>query len=172
AWFPKKAWPTSIWIRYWHLPRTKLFTPLKPVPSNTRQGPGLGQAPNPSSTGHVSPGASDSLSVVSSGSANRAASQQGSTSSNSTPLLRLEGVVKQFPGVRALDGVGFELRPGEVHVLFGENGAGKSTIINIIAGIFTPDEGRYTFAGQDIRGLTPFKASTLQIQAAFTALNL
>src|SRR5690606_21085969 len=131
-----------------------------------------GQAPNPSSTGHVSPDTSDTLSVVSSGSANPAASQKGSTSSHSTPLLRLEGVVKQFPGVRALDGVGFELRPGEVHVLFGENGAGKSTIINIIAGIFPPDEGRYVFDGQEIKGLTPFKARQLKIQAVFQEFSL
>lgn len=87
-------------------------------------------------------------------------------------LLRLEGIVKQFPGVRALDGVSFELRPGEVHVLFGENGAGKSTVINIIAGIFPPDAGHYTFDGREIKGLTPFKARQLKIQAVFQEFSL
>lgn len=88
------------------------------------------------------------------------------------PLLRLEGVVKQFPGVRALDGVNFELRPGEVHVLFGENGAGKSTIINIIAGTFGADAGSYVFDGQPISGLTPVKARRLGIQPVFQEFSL
>ncbi len=83
------------------------------------------------------------------------------------PLLRLEGIVKQFPGVRALDGVDFELRAGEVHVLFGENGAGKSTIINILAGTFGADTGRYTFDGQPVTNLTPVKARRLGIQPVF-----
>ena len=48
----------------------------------------------------------------------------------------------------ALDGVDFDLRPGEVHVLFGENGAGKSTLINIIAGTYPPDAGEFQFQGK------------------------
>ena len=88
------------------------------------------------------------------------------------PLLRLEGVIKQFPGVRALDGVDFELRAGEVHVLFGENGAGKSTIINIIAGTFGADAGRYTFDGQPVTSLTPVKARRLGIQPVFQEFSL
>ncbi|WP_428699099.1 sugar ABC transporter ATP-binding protein [Stappia sp.] len=57
------------------------------------------------------------------------------------PALRLEGIVKTFPGVRALDGVGFSVRPGEVHALMGENGAGKSTLMKVLGGIHQPDEG-------------------------------
>ena len=58
-----------------------------------------------------------------------------------TPVLRLENIVKTFPGVRALDGVSFTVLPGEVHALMGENGAGKSTSMKVLGGIYQPDEG-------------------------------
>lgn len=58
------------------------------------------------------------------------------------PALRLEGIVKTFPGVRALDDVSFAVMPGEVHALMGENGAGKSTLMKVLGGIHQPDEGR------------------------------
>ncbi|MFH8556875.1 sugar ABC transporter ATP-binding protein [Streptomyces celluloflavus] len=61
-------------------------------------------------------------------------------------LLRVEGVTKSFPGVRALDGVDLDLRTGEVHVLLGENGAGKSTLIKMLSGAHRPDEGRILVA--------------------------
>lgn len=59
-----------------------------------------------------------------------------------TPALRLEGIVKTFPGVRALDGVSFSVLPGEVHALMGENGAGKSTLMKVLGGIYQPEEGQ------------------------------
>ena len=59
-----------------------------------------------------------------------------------TPALRLEGIVKTFPGVRALDGVSFTVMPGEVHALMGENGAGKSTLMKILGGIYQPEDGQ------------------------------
>ncbi|MFF4606195.1 sugar ABC transporter ATP-binding protein [Streptomyces sp. NPDC001339] len=62
-------------------------------------------------------------------------------------LLRVEGVTKSFPGVRALDGVDLSLRTGEVHVLLGENGAGKSTLIKMLSGAHRPDSGRILVAG-------------------------
>src|SRR5262245_34567444 len=64
------------------------------------------------------------------------------------PLLKLAGISKSFPGVRALSGVALELYPGEVTALIGENGAGKSTLVKILTGIYQPDEGTIMLAGE------------------------
>ena len=64
-----------------------------------------------------------------------------------TPLLRLRGIRKAYPGVVALDGVDFDLRAGEVHVLLGENGAGKSTFVRILSGATTRDAGEIEIDG-------------------------
>ena len=66
------------------------------------------------------------------------------------PILKLAGISKQFPGVRALDSVDFVLYPGEVHALMGENGAGKSTLINIISGLLPPSSGKIYLSGREV----------------------
>ncbi|MEZ5931927.1 MAG: sugar ABC transporter ATP-binding protein [Alphaproteobacteria bacterium] len=88
------------------------------------------------------------------------------------PLIEIRGVSKSFPGVKALDDVDFDLRPGEVHVLFGENGAGKSTLINIIAGTFAQDSGEFAFMGEPLRGLTPHRARVMGISPVFQEFSL
>ena len=74
------------------------------------------------------------------------------------PLMRVEGIGKSFPGVRALDDVGFDLHAGEVHALCGENGAGKSTLMKILAGNLPPDAGRILFRGAPLTLNSPLDA--------------
>jgi simple sugar transport system ATP-binding protein len=66
------------------------------------------------------------------------------------PLLELRGLTKRFPGVLANDNVSLDLRASEVHALLGENGAGKSTLMNILYGLYTPDEGEILLRGKPI----------------------
>lgn len=66
-------------------------------------------------------------------------------------ILEMEGICKEFPGVKALDHVQLRVRKGTVHGLMGENGAGKSTLMKILFGIYTPDRGRIRFKGREVR---------------------
>ena len=70
-------------------------------------------------------------------------------------LLEMRGITKEFPGVKALDGVSLTVRPGTVHALMGENGAGKSTLMKCLFGIYAKDSGTITLEGKEVN----FKSS-------------
>ena len=90
-----------------------------------------------------------------------------------TPLLEVSHISKQFGGVKALDDVHFDIMPGEVLCLAGENGCGKSTLIKIITGVYQPEPGAYMrFDGKPIEGLNPAAARDLGIQVIWQDLAL
>jgi simple sugar transport system ATP-binding protein len=76
--------------------------------------------------------------------------QAAPPSGSDAPALEAAGIVKRFPGVLANDHVDFDLRSGEIHALLGENGAGKSTLMNILAGLYRPDEGEIRLDGRPV----------------------
>ncbi len=84
----------------------------------------------------------------------------------------MRGIVKQFPGVRALDGVDLDVRAGEVHCLLGQNGAGKSTLIKVLAGVHQPDEGTIEFNGEQVRPSSPNDAIRLGFATIYQELDL
>jgi ribose transport system ATP-binding protein len=87
-------------------------------------------------------------------------------------VLHAERITKRYSGVKALDGVSFDLRRGEIHALLGENGAGKSTLIKSISGSVRPDEGRITIAGQEVGVLTPTSAAAHGVGTVFQEMSL
>ncbi|PRX97420.1 sugar ABC transporter ATP-binding protein [Allonocardiopsis opalescens] len=90
----------------------------------------------------------------------------------SEPLLEMIGIVKEFPGVRALDGVDLVVRPGEVHCLLGQNGAGKSTLIKVLSGAHQPDEGTISWQGEPVRLNSPTAAMRLGVATIYQELDL
>ena len=75
-----------------------------------------------------------------------------------TPVLELRGITKRFPGVLANDHINLTLNEGEIHALLGENGAGKTTLMNILYGLYQPDEGEIVVRGKPIRVFSPSDA--------------
>src|SRR3954452_23815402 len=88
------------------------------------------------------------------------------------PVLALEGVSKRFGPVQALEGVDFEVRAGEVVALVGDNGAGKSTLVKSIAGIYSVDEGTFSFEGRPVSISGPGAAVALGIATVYQDLAL
>jgi ribose transport system ATP-binding protein len=89
-----------------------------------------------------------------------------------SPILEMSGIVKVFPGVRALGGVDLDVRPGEVHCLLGQNGAGKSTLIKVLSAAYQPDEGEIRWEGEPVALTTPVAAMDLGISTIYQELDL
>ena len=88
------------------------------------------------------------------------------------PLLEIRNITKSFGSVHALNGVDFEVRPGEVMALVGDNGAGKSTLVKCIAGTHTPDSGEIVFEGEEVHISGPKAAAKLGIEVVYQDLAL
>jgi len=88
------------------------------------------------------------------------------------PLLQIEKVSKQFPGVQALEDVDFEVYPGEIVGLLGENGAGKSTLIKILSGVYSKDQGTIHFRGKSVDFRSPHAAQEQGIVTIYQELAL
>jgi len=87
-------------------------------------------------------------------------------------LLVARGIAKRFGGVQALADVSFEIRSGEIYGLIGPNGAGKTTLFNVLTGIYPPDGGTFTFAGQTLGGLKPNDVAARGVARTFQNIRL
>ncbi|HEY1721228.1 MAG TPA: sugar ABC transporter ATP-binding protein [Magnetospirillaceae bacterium] len=88
------------------------------------------------------------------------------------PILELDKIEKSFPGVRALKGVSFDVYSAEVHALLGENGAGKSSLIKVVSGVYQPDTGTMSVDGKPVRFANPIEAQRAGIATIYQELLL
>lgn len=89
-----------------------------------------------------------------------------------TPLLRVDGAVRRFGGLIAVNNVSFEVKAGEIVALIGPNGAGKSTMFNLITGVLSPSAGKFTFLGKDMTSWPQRKIATAGIARTFQHVKL
>ncbi|MCS4502719.1 Lipopolysaccharide export system ATP-binding protein LptB [wastewater metagenome] len=87
-------------------------------------------------------------------------------------LMTVEGLTKTFGGVNAISELSFEIQPGHIHSVIGPNGAGKTTLFNLVTGVYTPTEGRISFAGEDTRGMPPHALARLGMSRTFQNLQV
>jgi simple sugar transport system ATP-binding protein len=88
------------------------------------------------------------------------------------PIIKLDGISKQFGKVNALEDISFQLNPGEVHCLLGDNGAGKSTLIKILSGVHRATRGQFLFEGKPVQLDSPRQALDLGIATVFQDLAM
>lgn len=88
------------------------------------------------------------------------------------PVLELDAISLRFGGVHALTNIGFNVLEHEIRAIIGPNGAGKSSMLNVINGLYVPQEGTLTFRGEKIEGMTPGKAARLGISRTFQNIAL
>ena len=88
------------------------------------------------------------------------------------PIVEMKGIVKTFGGIHALNGVDLNIYPGEVHVIMGENGAGKSTMMKILSGIYQPSAGEIIVDGTSHSLITPKQAAQYGISIIYQELSV
>jgi branched-chain amino acid transport system ATP-binding protein len=88
------------------------------------------------------------------------------------PILSLQGVIKRFGGLTAVDQVSFDVPKGQVFSLIGPNGAGKTTLFNCITGMHVPTAGKVVFEGRNIAGTKPYRTAQLGIARTFQNIRL
>lgn len=91
---------------------------------------------------------------------------------NEKVICSISHICKEFPGVKALDDVNFDVYEGEIHAIVGENGAGKSTLMNILSGVYKPTSGKIIFDGKEVSPNAPIEASALGIAMIHQELSL
>jgi len=89
-----------------------------------------------------------------------------------TPLVRFDDVSLSFSGITAIDGVSFEVYPGELYAIIGPNGAGKTSAFNCISGVYRPTSGRVEVAGRDVAALEPHEVTRLGVARTFQNVEL
>ncbi|MCB0257898.1 MAG: sugar ABC transporter ATP-binding protein, partial [Anaerolineae bacterium] len=89
-----------------------------------------------------------------------------------TAVVEMHGITVRFPGVLALDGVDFTLRPGEIHALMGENGAGKSTLIKALTGVYAIDTGDIRVGGEERVFASTADAKSAGVSTVYQEVNL
>src|SRR4051812_36414898 len=87
-------------------------------------------------------------------------------------LLRVDDIRLSFGGIRALDGVSFEIRQGEIIAIIGPNGAGKSSMLNVVNGFYRPQKGTITYKGEQRQGMRPYEAAACGIARTFQNIAL
>jgi branched-chain amino acid transport system ATP-binding protein len=88
------------------------------------------------------------------------------------PILQVKDIAKSYGAIRAVDGVSFEVMPGEIFGVIGPNGSGKTTLFNSVLGQITPDTGRIALKGRDITGLSPVELSRRGVGRTFQTLQV
>jgi branched-chain amino acid transport system ATP-binding protein len=88
------------------------------------------------------------------------------------PLLEVEDIELRFGGTRAVDGVSFDVRPGELFAVIGPNGAGKTSIFNCISGVYRPQAGAIRFQGQELLGTSPNRIAKMGVARTFQNIEL
>jgi len=90
----------------------------------------------------------------------------------SAPIASLQDIHLSFAGVKAIDGVSFEVRRGELFAIIGPNGAGKTSLFNVMSGVYRPQQGTVQFLGEDIRGMRPHRIAAMGMARTFQNIAL